>query len=142
MDLRLRQTLLNLVILGIACHSVALGVAMLSLPMWTLKVVGWTYSGEIFWPSQSGLFLIILGIAYGTAVSFRPLVWLIVGSKGSALVFLLAHALWLDAPPLVYLLGACDGAMGLLVLVLYLHVRAVEQAAGSSHCSGPGARAR
>ena len=123
MDYRRRRLLLNLALVGIAAHSVALGVAMLSFPMWTLKVVGWEYSGEIFWPSQSGLFLIILGIAYAFALRHRRMVWLIIGSKASAIVFLLAHVIWLDAPRMVIILGVLDGAMGLSTLLLFLYER-------------------
>ncbi|HJN16741.1 MAG TPA: hypothetical protein QGH10_14650 [Armatimonadota bacterium] len=127
MDYRLRSTLANLAVLAIAAHSIALGISMLSFPMWTLGVVGWDYSGEIFWPSQSGLFLIILGTAYAFAVRHRRMVWLIVGSKATAIVFLLAHVIWLDAPKLVILLGSFDGFMGLAALCLYLYAKAGEE---------------
>ena len=110
-----RQAILNLLVLAVAAHSVVLGVCLLTFPAWTLKTVGWPYNGEIFWPSQAGLFLIILGIAYGAAVRFKPLLWLLVGSKGSAFVFLIAHAIWLEAPRLTLLLAALDGLMGLTV---------------------------
>jgi len=113
------RKLLNLVILAVAAHSVTLGVCLLSFPNWTLRLVGWGYTGPVFWPSQSGLFLIILGVAYGAAVRFPPLVWLLVGSKASAFVFLMAHALWLDAPRLSVLLAVEDGLMGLVVAVLW-----------------------
>jgi len=115
----MRHKLLNLLILAVAAHSVVLGVCLLSFPSWALKLVGWDYSGPVFWPSQAGLFLIILGVAYGAAVRFRPLIWLLVGSKACAFVFLMAHALWLDAPRLAVLLGAADGLMGVAVSLLY-----------------------
>jgi hypothetical protein len=113
---------LDLVILAVATHSVAVGLCLLCFPMWTLKIVGWAYNGEVFWPSQAGLFLMILGSGYAAAIRYRPLVWLLIGSKLSAIVFLLAHVVFLDAPRLVILLGAGDGMMGLGVAALYCYV--------------------
>lgn len=114
-----RKALLELAILAVAAHSIIAGMVLLSLPAWTLKMVGWGYSGEIFWPRQAGLFLLILGIAYGAAVWYRPMVWLLIGSKGSALVFLMSQALLLEeSPRLTIPLGLVDGAMGFVVLGL------------------------
>jgi hypothetical protein len=126
-SLRVRTLALNLVVLGVAAHSVLLGACLLSFPTWTLKTVGWEYTGEVFWPSQAGLFLLILGSAYAAAVRWRPLVWLLIASKACAVVFLLAHAIWLDAPRLVWLLGAADGLMGLTTAVLLASVRRAEK---------------
>jgi len=121
--LRRRVLALDLMILVVAGHSLALGLCLLSFPQWTLRAVGWEYAGEVFWPSQAGLFLIILGVAYATAVRWRPLVWLLIGSKACAIVFLSAHAFWLDAPRLAGYLGLADGAMGLTTALLWLSVR-------------------
>jgi len=115
-------------VLAVAAHSVALGVCLLTFPNWTLGLVGWDYTGSVFWPRQSGLFLIILGVAYGAAVRFRPLVWLLVASRASAFVFLMAHALWLDAPRLAVLLGVGDGLMGLSVAVLFWSTSQADRA--------------
>jgi hypothetical protein len=129
LTLRTRSLALNLTILGVAAHSVVLGLCLLSFPTWTLRLVGWEYSGEVFWPSQAGLFLIILGVAYGAAIRFRPLVWLLIGSKACALVFLLAHVTWLGAPRLAGLLGVGDGLMGLTIAVLLAGLRTARQPA-------------
>jgi hypothetical protein len=110
---------LNYFVLAVATHSVVVGLCLLCFPMWTLKMVGWQYDGEVFWPSQAGLFLIILGSAYAAAIRYRPLIWLLIFSKFSAIAFLIAHVLFLDAPKLVALLGAGDGAMGLIVGLLF-----------------------
>jgi len=122
-----RRALANLalscMVLAVATHSVFVGLSLLCFPMWTLKTVGWEYTGEVFWPSQAGLFLIILGSAYAGAIRYRPLVWLLIGSKFSAIVFLIAHVLFLDAPKLVALLGAGDGAMGLVVALLFWYTQ-------------------
>ena len=127
MSLRVRTLMLNLVILAVAAHSVALGLSLLCFPMWALKLVGWDYSGEVFWPSQAGLFLIILGSAYAAALRWRPLTWLLIGSKACAIVFLTAHVLWLGAPRLAGLLGVGDGLMGLVTAALLVSVERAER---------------
>src|SRR5512143_2402287 len=121
------HALLDLTILVVAGHSVFAGICMLGFPGWMLKLVGWGYSGEIFWPRQAGLFLLILGVAYGAAVWYRPMVWLLIGSKGSALVFLLSQAWWLgEGPRLTVPLAIIDGTMGLTVFVLLMLAKRTE----------------
>ena len=128
MSMRRRVLALDLMVLAVAGHSLALGLCLLSFPQWALRTVGWEYTGEVFWPSQAGLFLIILGVAYALSVRWRPLVWLLIGSKACAVVFLAAHTIWLDAPPLAGILGLGDGLMGLVTALLLLGVRRAERA--------------
>ncbi len=109
---RLWRGILSLLVLAVAAHSLALGAAFLFFPLRTLALVGWEYSGPVFWPSQAGLFLLILGAAYAGAVRVRAFVWLVIGSKAGAFIFLLASAVWGDAPAIVGLLACGDGLMG------------------------------
>jgi len=60
---RFWQLVLNALLLAVAAHSIALGFTLLFLPRWALELVGWGYTGQLFWPSQAGLFLMILGTA-------------------------------------------------------------------------------
>ena len=123
------KTILDLVLLAVAGHSIAVGISLLFIPLWVLNLVRWEYAGQMFWPSQAGLFLIILGVTYAWAIRLRPLLWLIIGSKFSAVVFLLLSVPFLEAPRLVALLGCGDGAMGLAVALLFWAVRRAEAAA-------------
>lgn len=122
-----RRAVFNVVVLSVAAHSVVLGICYLVFPVQTLRLAGWEYSGQVFWPSQAGLFLLILGLAYGAAVRVRPLVWLVIGSKASAFVFLVASAVWLDAPPLAAVLGYGDGLMGLAVGIALWRLHRAER---------------
>ncbi len=121
------RAILNLVVLAVAAHSIALGIAFLLFPMRTLGLVGWEYAGPVFWPSQAGLFLLILGVAYAAAIRLRPLVWFVIGSKAGAFVFLLASAAWGDAPRIVGLLGCGDGLMGIVVALAFWRLRQAER---------------
>jgi hypothetical protein len=118
---------LNLLIVAVAAHSIVLGVLLLYFPVWTLSLVGWEYRGELFWPSQAGLFLVILGIAYAAAVRIRAFVWLAVGSKASAFVFLAVSPALLGAPRMVGLTGCGDGVMGLALAAVLWRVCSAER---------------
>ena len=120
------RAILNLVVLAVAAHSIALGTAILFFPVRTLGVVGWGYSGQVFWPSQAGLFLLIMGTAYAAAIRLPALVWLVIGSKASAFAFLLISAMWMDAPRIVALLACGDGLMGLAVAIAFWGAKRAE----------------
>ncbi len=109
--LALRDILDKLVILAIGTHSVGAGLALLLFPSATLELVGWQYRGPQFWPSQAGLFLLILGLLYLAALWSPTYIWTIILSKGLAVPFLVVQALYLHADGPVLLLAAGDGLM-------------------------------
>jgi len=118
---------LSAVVLAVAAHSIMLGISLLFCPVWALRLVGWEYAGPVFWPSQAGLFLIVLGVAYAAAIRVRPLVWLVIGSKASAFVFLAASTVWLDAPRVVAVLGCGDGLMGAVTALVFWRLMGAER---------------
>ncbi|MFQ6096230.1 MAG: hypothetical protein ACE5O2_00780 [Armatimonadota bacterium] len=134
----------RLAIAAVAAHSLILGALMLLTPGRLLRIVGWEPPDDLFFASQSGAFLLILGAAYLGALWHRPYVWILIGSKLGACVFLYAHGLFLGAPFSVMLLGAEDGCMGLLVwAAVMLSDRAaararIGQAPTDDHTDGNG----
>jgi uncharacterized membrane protein YwzB len=113
------RSLLSRVLAVVALHSIVLGVVMLAAPFWMLANFGWEPAGTRFFPAQSGLFLLILGIVYAAAVRDHRLVWIVVLSKAMAVVFLVGEALGGSCPPVVYVTAAIDGLMGLAVALLW-----------------------
>jgi hypothetical protein len=107
----------------VAAHSILLGVVMLVWPFGLLSRFGWEVTGSRFFPAQSGLFLLILGIVYATAIRNRSLVWLVVLSKAFAVLFLAGEAFRGSCPPVVYATAAIDGLMGLAVAMLWWRER-------------------
>ena len=106
-------TLLRKFIVGaVAAHSLVLGAAMLLFPLWTLRLSGWHYEGDTFFPSQSGLFLFLLGSLYLVAVRHAPLAWFLVATKATAVVFLITQSVLIELPPLILLAAVLDGLMG------------------------------
>lgn len=117
---------LKLLVIAVAAHSIVAGLLLLFFPLWTLRLTGWNYTGPVFWPSQAGLFLTLLGAVYASAIRWRAAVWFVIISKASAVVFLLLSVLCLGAPGVVVTMALGDGFMGLSVaLVLWRHTRAL-----------------
>lgn len=114
--------ILRLVLGLIGLHSLVLGSLMIIFAPYFLHLMGFSDSQELFFPHQSGLFLIILGIGYGLGakdpIGNRGLVILTIISKGAAIIFLYYYALWQHAGIMVLLAGIGDTLMGIAVSVL------------------------
>jgi hypothetical protein len=128
---------LSIIIVGM--HSLVLGVGMLFAPIRFLSLAGWPHppADDPLFASQSGIFLIILGVAYLAALRHDVFIWLIVGSKLAAVLFLFGHGLFAGAPFQVMLLGGVDACMGLLVVSGVM----VEQSARARDAVGESAAA-
>lgn len=103
--------LLQLLILLVGIHSCILGLAMLFGTRLMVETLGFAASVPIFFPSQSGIFMLILGLFYLRALADPAFVWTILVSKALAVVFLLVHVLFLAAPAIIWAAGAGDAAM-------------------------------
>jgi hypothetical protein len=108
----------------VALHSVVLGVTMLVWPLEVLSAFGWDFVETRFYPAQSGLFLLILGIVYAAAIRVRAYVPIVVLSKAFAVTFLVAEAWRGSCPTIVYLTAVVDAVMGILVAVAWWRARA------------------
>ena len=106
----------------ITMHSTILGVAMLFQPSRTLIIFGWNYQGATFFPSQTGLFLLLFAGTYFATIWHRGLIWLIIASKTSAVVFLISEYLLLgSAAPLTILVAALlDGLMAVSIVTVFI----------------------
>jgi uncharacterized membrane protein HdeD (DUF308 family) len=125
-----QDTLLWWLILLVGAHSCALGLVMLFAPQFVLATFGFPASTPIFYPSQSGIFLLILGVFYLRALRVRSFVWTIIVSKVLAIAFLFVHVAFLGAPSIIWAAAAGDAAMLAAVAVMLARHRKME--------SGPG----
>lgn len=112
------ERLLRWLILIVGVHSCVLGAAMLLAPGYVLSMLGYAPAGPLFFPSQSGIFLVILGVCYLRALVEPSFVWTIVVSKGLAIAFLLTHLVFLSAPPIIWAAAAIDGAFFVATVIL------------------------
>ena len=116
----------RLLIVLIGLHSCVLGLGMLFFPGPMMRFSGFPPM-PVFFPSQAGLFLIILGVCYLWSLADVAFVKIILLSKAKAVVFLVFHAVFLSVPPMVIAAAFGDAAMLLgLGAVLYWESRAGE----------------
>lgn len=108
--------LLLAIILAVGFHSIMLGLVMLFAPHWFLNLMEWPHDADLFFPSQSGIFLTILGLGYMASLKYVEFYYFTLVSKLFAVVFLFTHWLFLDAPSSVKYAGAVD-AFWLLLLM-------------------------
>ena len=112
----------NLIVLLIGLHSLILGLAMAFQPMRTLQLFGWDYKGPMFFPTQTGVFLVLFGILFFAFLKYRNLIWFIVVIKGTAVLFLVSQKFILgsDVPCTVLIAAIFDGLMGALVATILI----------------------
>ena len=103
----------------IGLHSCILAMMMLFAPGFMLRTFGFPPQDSIFFPSQSGVFLLILGICYLMALVEPAFVKIIVLSKAFAVIFLFVHVVFLNAPVSIWAAFAVDSTM-LVVLAVTL----------------------
>ena len=127
------QTFRRITVAIVALHSFALGTAMLFCPTWTLRAFGWPYDGPTFFPSQSGILLLLLGISYVGGLYHLPFVVFLIVSKACAVAFLVTQYFSNEEQGLILESAAGDAIMGLTVAVaLILEYRARRKARESA----------
>ncbi len=95
----------------IGVHSCILGLAMLLFPTGIPRLLGFTGASAPFFASQSGIFLLLLGVCYLLAVRERALLTTIVVSKAFAVGFLVVQATFFNAPPILWAAAVGDASM-------------------------------
>jgi hypothetical protein len=123
----------------ISLHSLILGTAMLFQPAFTLQLFGWNYEGTLFFPAQTGIFLDLFGGLFLAAIWHRKLIWFIIITKSSAVLFLISQYFLLspDAPFTVIVAAVLDGLMGASIAAIYIwQVHKQTELSGASVGSG------
>ena len=103
--------LVRVLIVLIGAHSCILGLLMLFAPAFMLRLAGFTQPAPLFFPAQSGIFLLIIGICYLLALTRSSFELVIPLSKSLAVLFLTAYGLFLSLPPLIWAANAGDALM-------------------------------
>jgi vacuolar-type H+-ATPase subunit I/STV1 len=124
---------LRWLILFIGIHSCFLGFVMLFVPRFVIGILGFSTSVPLFFPSQCGVFLLILGFCYLRALVEPSFIWTILVSKTFAVGFLLVHVVFLSAPPITWAAAAGDaGMLGATLFLLHRH-KTQSEGAHTSH---------
>jgi len=107
----------------LALHSVAVGLGLIWHPAALLGQMGYAPCSEPFFPTQGGVFHIVMAVGYSLAawdlLRFRCLVVFAIVVKVLATIFLITY--WLINPSLqvILLSGLADGVMAGVLTVLY-----------------------
>jgi hypothetical protein len=102
----------------IALHTYAVGLALMFLTRWGAALGGWPTVEPLFFARQAGVFHLLLGTAYLVDYFRHRSVLLLLVAKATAVVFLGVLTFVDQAPWVVPFSGAADGLMGLAVLVV------------------------
>ena len=117
---------------SLALHSVAVGLGLIWHPAALLSQIGYAPCSEPFFPTQGGVFHIIMGVGYSMAawdpLRFRGLVVFTIVVKTLATIFLIIY--WLINPSfqVILLSGLVDGVMAGVLAVLYRRWRLTQTA--------------
>ena len=104
----------------IALHSFGVGLVLLTVPDWALRLGGWPGGIEPdFFGRQAGIFHVVLATGYLVEYLRHRRVELILVAKSIAVAFLGLCWLLFDVPWPVPLCGLADGAMGLAALLTH-----------------------
>ncbi len=111
--------LLALVLNLIALHSFVVGVVLILQPHFLMEFAGFGHNYERFFPSQGGVFHIVMALCYTMAAkdldAHRCMVVFSIIVKGIATFFLLIYFFSMDSKWVILLSGIGDGLMGVVI---------------------------
>jgi hypothetical protein len=113
----------DVLVLLVALHTFAIGVALLVVPEWALRVGGWQSIPPLFFPRQAAVFHFVVGFGYLWELRQHRSIALLLFAKSAALVFLVTAALVWPAPWFVPFAGVADGLMAAAVWWLHRRTR-------------------
>jgi hypothetical protein len=121
-----RLSFFRIILVLISVHSICVGAGLIFLPLSMYDFFGFEGYQGAFFKIQGGVFHLIMGLVYLQAsrdpVRNVSLIWLTVGAKFTASVFLLSYYTFAERIWMVLASGVGDLLMGLVVLALYLSV--------------------
>ena len=122
--------LLSTVLWLVALHSISVGLALIAQPALLMKLSGFSSSCERFFPTQGGVFHMLMAAAYVMGASnIKKYHYLIVFSiivKAVATLFLIVYCFAVEFKWIVLLSGIGDSVMGLMIFLAlqnYLHLK-------------------
>jgi len=124
---------LSLVLWLVALHSALVGLGLIVHPAWLIARAGFHPLAEPFFPTQGGVFHIVMAVGYALAARDpirRPeLVRFAIVVKVMATVFLVTWWSLARPIPTVLLSGVADGAMAVVIAGAQARWRRAEAAA-------------
>ncbi len=123
MYLRTARNRLQFVLWLVAVHSAAVAVGLMAHPVALLERLGFAAVGEPFFPTQGGVFHLVMAVGYAMAAwspdRNRCLAVFSIVVKVLATLFLLVYWFVISRLPAVLLSGLVDGAMAVMIALAY-----------------------
>jgi len=114
---------LQLILVLVCAHSVGVGLGLVLQPRLILGIFGFNICTERFFPTQGGIFHIVMAVAYGMAawnlIKYRCLILYSIIVKGMATIFLSIYFFAVQSIWSIMLFSICDCAMCLAILWAY-----------------------
>ena len=108
------------VVVLVILHTLIVGAFLLAAPAFAARFGGWGEASPLFFPTQAGIFHVVLGVAYFIEYFKYKGVTILVSAKAMAVLFLGTWT-FLGAPWVVPFSALGDGLMGLAVF--WIHFR-------------------
>jgi len=125
------STILSMILWLIAFHSFIVGIGLIAMPPQLMELLGFNSGGDRFFPSQGGVFHIVMAVAYSLAAlrtsRFECLIIFSIIVKFSATIFLFVYYFFAVQIWMVLLSGITDCLMGIVILWAYLLYRQKNQ---------------
>ena len=118
-----KAKMLGYVVVCVSLHSFALGVLLMVLDKDLFAVFGWEPLCNRFFLHQVGIFHIVLAVIYLIEYFRYKRVTSILLAKSAAVAFLAVEYIWLTPQTPILLAGLGDGALALIVVLVYYQFR-------------------
>jgi hypothetical protein len=122
---------LSIILWLIALHSFFVGIGLIVMPIPVMEFLGYNSCADRFFPTQGGVFHIIMAIAYSLAAlrtkRFECMILFSIIVKFSATFFLFTYYFLVSPIWMVLLSGITDCLMGIVILWAYLLYRQKNQ---------------
>lgn len=108
---------------AIALHSLIVGLALLFLGNWGLRLGGWEEASPLFFSRQAGAFHVVVAIGYFLEYRRYGSIYLLLIAKTVAVIFLSTTMIVDDSPWTVPVSALGDGLMGLAAMTVHRMTR-------------------
>lgn len=127
---RTSDNILRIVLQLIALHSFMVGVGLMLMPTNLMDYLGFNECTERFFPTQGGVFHIVMAIGYLMAASksskYECMIIFSIIVKMCATIFLLVYYIFIAQTWMILFSGITDCLMGIIIWHLYTKTKHTE----------------
>lgn len=117
------QRILSTSLSVIALHSFAVGIGLIAHRPWMIELSGFQPIKEPFFPTQGGVFHIVMAVGYAMAAynlkAFHSLAFFAIIVKSMAAIFLFTYFFAVKANSMILISGLADGFFAIALSIEY-----------------------